>query len=138
MRKLKLEGRVLSLVGRAMIPLVAVCLIGPLLIGWSLAQTPAEDAVTWVEETFEDFNDGQFDASGVNLYATRKGTVTTVNRFDLNGDGFIDLVFNSSHDEVRVPPAISYEVRPIAAVAPAAMPQIKLSMHKHQATLPSV
>ena len=30
---------------------------------------------TWVEDSFEDFVDGTFDASGQNLYATRKGYI---------------------------------------------------------------
>ena len=45
----------------------------------------------------------------MNLYATRKGTVETVNRFDFNGDGHLDLVFNSSHDFVTAPRVTCWE-----------------------------
>lgn len=60
---------------------------------------------TWVEDNFEDFRDGTFDAAGQNLYATRKGQIKTIHRFDLNRDGYHDLVFNSSHDFVTAPEA---------------------------------
>jgi len=63
---------------------------------------------TWVEDTFKDFNDGQFYAAGQNLYATRHGQVKTIHRFDLNSDGYLDLVFNSSHDFIQRPPATCY------------------------------
>jgi hypothetical protein len=47
--------------------------------------------LTWIEDSFEDFNDGEFDASGADLYVTAKGTIKTINRFDLNGPkGSID------------------------------------------------
>ena len=72
--------------------------------------TRAQQEVRWVEETFEDFNDGEFDASGQKLYATRRGTIEAINRFDLNGDGFFDLVFNSSHDFVTAPKPTCYEL----------------------------
>ncbi len=55
-------------------------------------------AQTWVEDTFEDFADGTLDASGNNIYVSRNGTIRTIHRFDLNDDGYIDLLFNSSHD----------------------------------------
>jgi len=70
----------------------------------------ASDVVTWVQDTYEDFIVGQFDSSGANLYATRKGTIETVNRFDLNGDGYLDLVFNSSHDFVTAPRPTCFEI----------------------------
>lgn len=74
------------------------------------AQKPEKRELTWVQDTFEDFKDGRFDASGANLYVTRSGWIKTINRFDLNGDGNLDLVFNSSHDEVKVPTASYYEL----------------------------
>lgn len=69
-------------------------------------------AQVWVEDTFADFNDGTFDASGQNLYATAGGRVKTIHRFDLNADGFHDLVFNSSHDFVTAPPATLFAQPP--------------------------
>jgi hypothetical protein len=61
-----------------------------------LAHTGAAQA--WTEDTFADFADGTLDCSGQNLYVSRDGTVRTIQRFDLNGDGWLDLVFNNTHD----------------------------------------
>jgi hypothetical protein len=55
-------------------------------------------AQTWVEDSFEDFVDGTLDAAGQNIYVSRDGTVQTIHRFDLNQDGQVDLLFNSTHD----------------------------------------
>lgn len=57
--------------------------------------------VTWVQSGFDAFAAGKFDDSGVGLYVSHQGAIKSVNRFDLNNDGFLDLVFNSSHDERR-------------------------------------
>ncbi len=62
----------------------------------------------WVEDNFEDFRDGTFDAAGQNLYVTSEGQIKTIHRFDLNTDGYLDLVFNSSHDFVTGPLATCY------------------------------
>jgi hypothetical protein len=60
---------------------------------------------TWVEDTFEDFRDGKLDGTGQNIYVGRDGTIRTIHRFDLNRDGFIDLLFNSTHDTYAFIPA---------------------------------
>lgn len=75
---------------------------------WILLISCADPIDVWVEESFEDFRDGVFDAAGQNLYVTRKGQIKTIHRFDLNGDGFQDLVFNSSHDFVTGPKPTVY------------------------------
>lgn len=74
-----------------------------------IAASQSTSAQTWIEDTFADFNDGTFDASGQNLYATAGGRISTIHRFDLNGDGYHDLVFNSSHDFIPGPPATVYQ-----------------------------
>lgn len=68
----------------------------PLLL--ALSPLRAETKTVWVEDSFEDFADGRLDASGQNLYVSREGSIRTIHRFDLNQDGFLDLVFNSTHD----------------------------------------
>ena len=55
-------------------------------------------AQTWVEDSYEHFADGQSDDAGQNLFVTRDGKLRTIHRFDLNQDGHLDLVFNSTHD----------------------------------------
>lgn len=75
---------------RGFLPLVAVLTAGTMSAG-----------ERWVQDSFEDFAKGRLEDGGANLYVTRAGSVEAVHRFDLNSDGFVDLVFNSSHDERR-------------------------------------
>ena len=60
---------------------------------------------TWIENSFEDFIDGSFDAAGQNIYVSRDGKIRTINRFDLNEDGWIDLLFPGTHDNHSLIPA---------------------------------
>ena len=57
------------------------------------------DSLKWVEDSFGDFADGELDAAGQNIYISRDGKIRTIHRFDLNDDGYIDLIFNSASDE---------------------------------------
>lgn len=70
---------------------------------WPLVAAAGE---VWTDTTFEDFSRGKFDAAGQNLYVSRDGTIRTVHRFDLNRDGYLDLVFNSTHDYSYFLPAV--------------------------------
>ncbi len=78
-----------------------------LLSGLSLCHLllPVLSAQMFVDDTFEDFAAGRLDAAGQNLYVSRDGAVRTIRRFDLNQDGFIDLVFNNTHDRRSFIPA---------------------------------
>ena len=66
---------------------------------------PAGEPILWVEDSFEDFADGKLDAAGQNLYVSRDGALRTIHRFDLNRDGYLDLIFNSTHDNFTYIPA---------------------------------
>ncbi len=81
-------------------------LIAPLI---SRAGTPQNGkkgrTQTWVEDSFEDFADGTFDAAGQNIYVSRDGKIRTINRYDLNNDGWIDLFFPGTHDNYALIPA---------------------------------
>jgi len=66
----------------------------------------SSEAQTWVDSTFEDFIQGQFDASGQNLFVSKKGEVRSIRRYDLNQDGYIDLLFNSTHDFANNPSSV--------------------------------
>lgn len=79
--------------------LIACFVLSPKLYGQNNTTT------IWVEESFEDFHDGTFDAAGRNLYVTKKGTIKTINRFDFNSDGYIDFPVNSSHNVFYNTPA---------------------------------
>jgi hypothetical protein len=88
----------------------AVVLVFFLLVIKIVSERGIQASVTWIQDSYEDFIGGQFDSSGANLYATRKGTIETINRFDLNGDGYLDLVFNSSHDFITAPLPTCFEL----------------------------
>ncbi len=72
---------------------------------FTVVQTSSAQTQTWVEDSFEDFADGTFDASGQNIYVSRDGKIRTIHRFDLNDDGYIDLLFNSTHNDYAFIPA---------------------------------
>lgn len=69
-------------------------------------------AQTWVHDTFEDFIKGTLDASGANIYVSRDGKIRTIHRFDYNDDGYIDLLFPNTHDQIDNLPATIAEVLP--------------------------
>jgi len=59
-------------------------------------------AETWTETTFADFADGRFDA-GRNIFASADGKLTlTGQQWDLNNDGFLDIVFSNHFDGTTV------------------------------------
>jgi hypothetical protein len=64
-----------------------------------------QEAPTWVEDSYADFADGELEGAGHNLYVAAGGTVRTIQRFDLNQDGHLDLIFNSTHDLINYVPA---------------------------------
>ena len=59
----------------------------------------------WVQTSYEDFRRGHLPDGGNNLYVSRNGSIQTVHRWDLNQDGYVDLIFNNSHDEWQTIPA---------------------------------
>jgi hypothetical protein len=88
------------------------------LSGESIAQSSTEKV--WIQTTFEDFSRGRLLDGGSNLYVSRKGNIETVNRWDLNGDGHIDLLFNNSHDEWQTVPAYLFVNREEGGIDPGA------------------
>jgi hypothetical protein len=51
----------------------------------------------WTQASHAEFSKGKFGDSGANIYVSAKGRIQTINRWDLNDDGEIDLVFANSH-----------------------------------------
>ncbi len=43
--------------------------------------------------------------SGQNLYVNRRGELETIRHYDIDGDGWLDLFFNSTHDTYNAVPA---------------------------------
>lgn len=56
----------------------------------------------WRESTFDDFADGTFGDAGANIYVSAKGRIQTVNRWDVNGDGHIDILSVNSHPLIEM------------------------------------
>ena len=57
-----------------------------------------EGGGSWTTSTFLDFSEGTLDDGGVNTYVTAAGEVQLINRYDLNQDGFLDIVLVNTHD----------------------------------------
>ena len=57
---------------------------------------------------FDDLSQGSAGDSGANLYVSRGGRVQTINRWDLNLDAELDLVFTQDHDSVYNPDSLIY------------------------------
>ncbi len=59
----------------------------------------------WVTRGFEGFRRGSFGNGGQNLYVSRGGVLQRIHQFDLNGNGYVDLVFCNSQAHWERPPA---------------------------------
>jgi hypothetical protein len=61
------------------------------------APTLSHSATTWTQNSFEDFSQGSMLDAGSNLYVSASGRIQMINRWDLNGDGNLDLIVPSGH-----------------------------------------
>ena len=52
----------------------------------------------WVQQGYEEFVQGSFGNGGQNLYVSRQGILQRIHRFDVTGDGYVDLLFVNSQD----------------------------------------
>jgi len=77
-------------------PVLFACLLSLVAVAAGGVSACGDDV--WLEDSYADFADGTLDASGQNLYVSRDGKVRTIQRFDLDQDGYLDLIFNSTHD----------------------------------------
>ena len=55
------------------------------------------DERAWIHKGFEQFSRGSFDNGGDGLYVNTKGVIEMVHRFDVNNDGYVDIVLPNSH-----------------------------------------
>lgn len=51
----------------------------------------------WSTSSFQDFSQGTFDDSGVNAYVSADGSLRLINLWDLNDDGWLDIVLPNTH-----------------------------------------
>ena len=62
----------------------------------------------WVHRGFEELVKGQFEDGGSNLYVNADGVIEMIHRWDVNDDGYVDLVLANSHDYVERGPTHVY------------------------------
>jgi len=62
----------------------------------------------WRERGFADFADGTFGNGGQNIYVSRAGVLQRIHQYDLNKDGYTDLIFCNSQNHCEQPPAYVY------------------------------
>ncbi|MCC6588100.1 MAG: VCBS repeat-containing protein [Bryobacterales bacterium] len=55
-----------------------------------------------------DLSKGTFSNSGANLYVSRQGRLQVINRWDLNNDGFNDILISNDHDNFETVDAFVY------------------------------
>jgi hypothetical protein len=68
----------------------------------------AEEGTVLVDDqTFEDFRKGAMDGAG--LYAGRDGSLRWVNWFDLDRDGWSEILVNNDHNHFETPDAFIYQ-----------------------------
>jgi len=63
---------------------------------------------TWVTEGFEAFRRGTFGNGGQNLYVSKKGILQRIFQYDLNRDGYVDLVFANCQNHGESAPSYVY------------------------------
>lgn len=67
-----------------------------------------ENSGTWTTRGFESFNQGTLDNAGQNIYVSRAGVLQRIHQFDVDGDGYLDLVICNSHNTWERPPVYVY------------------------------
>lgn len=67
---------------------------------------------TWIDRGFASFSSGQFDDGGSNLYVNARGVVELIHRWDVNRDGYVDLVLSNTHDHLERGPTHIFQVNP--------------------------
>lgn len=58
--------------------------------------------------SFADFRAGTFGNSGANLYVSKSGEVQVINHWDLNRDGYLDILMSNDHDVMETVDAFIY------------------------------
>src|SRR5688572_18646246 len=87
--------RIRSETGRRFVLLGVALLLAASLL---LPQRSERRLARWTQTTFLDFVGGTLGDGGANSYVAADGSIRLINQWDLNGDGFVDLSFPSSHD----------------------------------------
>ena len=63
----------------------------------------------WITEGFEGFSGGTVGDAGYNLYVSKRGALQRIQRFDLTGNGYVDLFFNNSQSHWEQAKTLVYD-----------------------------
>ena len=63
----------------------------------------------WTTHGFEAFRRGTFGNGGQNLYVSRTGVLQRIHQYDLNRNGYLDLVICNSQPHGEQPPSYLYD-----------------------------
>ena len=85
-----------STIGRRVVLFSATLLL--VVAASQVSQRSERKLERWTQTTFLDFVEGTLGDGGANSYVAADGSIRLINQWDLNGDGFVDLSFPSSHD----------------------------------------
>ena len=85
-----------STIGRRVVLFSATLLL--VVAASQLSQKSETKLERWRQTTFLDLLGGTLGDGGANSYVAADGSIRLINQWDLNGDGFVDLSFPSSHD----------------------------------------
>ena len=78
--------------------------------GLAAAGVPNPPERAWTTEGFEAFRRGRFGNGGQNLYVSRAGVLQRIHQFDLDRNGYFDLVFANCQDHHESAPAYVYSL----------------------------
>lgn len=67
----------------------------------SLLSADGQPRLIWRQNSFKDFAAGSFGDGGANTYVSARGVIQLVNRWDLDLNGALDLVFANTHPHVE-------------------------------------
>ncbi len=73
----------------------------------ALAQSDSQ-RVLLHHHTFQDFSKGKFSDAGCNIYVSKHGNIQYKNIFDLDFDGFPEVILNNDHNHYDTPDIIFY------------------------------
>jgi hypothetical protein len=67
----------------------------------SLLAGAAARAEDWTQNSFKDFRQGTFLDAGSNAYVSARGRIQIISRWDLNNDGFLDVIMPAGHGQTE-------------------------------------
>ena len=66
----------------------------------------------WIHSGFDDFSHGDFGNGGGNIYVNANGVIEIINNFDVNNDGYVDIVLANAHDYSEQGPTLVFHIEP--------------------------